>query len=257
MHDFYYGLELERYQSARSVVGFLRETAIKFALIWVFYIGPALTLPLLFVPRMWREKRQRALLFLAAAGIAGSSLVIFFNIHYVAPIAAVMIAVTVEGFRYLRRWTWQEKPLGLFLSRALLVICVLMVPFEIKQLTAPATPGTWPALGVERAAMEKQLNAMPGDQLVLVRYGASHHPLAEWVYNAADIDHAKIVWARDMGEARNQELLRYYSHRTVWMLEPDQLPAQLQAYESSPGEEHKSAATNQASCDGCMLMSER
>ena len=45
---------------------------------------------------------------------------------------------------------------------------------------------------------------------MLVRYAPDHNVLEEWVYNHADIDGSAIVWARDMGDAANRELLDYY-----------------------------------------------
>jgi hypothetical protein len=54
----------------------------------------------------------------------------------------------------------------------------------------------------------------------------------EWVYNDSDIDHSKVVWARDMGDRDNQELLRYFHDRTVWKIDGDQSPPRLQAYSS-------------------------
>jgi hypothetical protein len=59
---------------------------------------------------------------------------------------------------------------------------------------------------------------------VIVRYSASHDPHFEYVFNRADIDSSRIVWARDMGDARNRELLDYYRDRQVWLLEPDSEP---------------------------------
>jgi len=78
------------------------------------------------------------------------------------------------------------------------------------------------------------LEQLPGQQLVLVRYSALQDPIEEWVYNAADIDHSKVVWAREMDGADNQELMRYYPNRTVWLVEPDSLPAGLQPYPMAP-----------------------
>jgi len=88
-------------------------------------------------------------------------------------------------------------------------------------------------MGPERAAIVGQLNSLPGPQLVLVRYKPGHDTLIEWVYNDADIDSSKVIWARDMGEPQNDELLRYYPDRRIWLLEADDVPPQLSPYEAN------------------------
>jgi len=50
------------------------------------------------------------------------------------------------------------------------------------------------------------------------------------VYNRAAIDEARIVWARDLGDTENQQLMRYYADRTALVLEPDVQPPSLAAY---------------------------
>jgi len=62
---------------------------------------------------------------------------------------------------------------------------------------------------------------MRGQHLVIVRYGPAHDPVRqlEWLYNAADIDTAKVVWAREMGTAENAHLIEYYRDRRVWLIE--------------------------------------
>lgn len=230
IRDFYYGLELDRYTQARSPLGFIRETAIKAALIWVFYIGPVLTIPLIMLFRVIRDRRVRFLVITGVACFVGSSLVVFFNIHYVAPMVVVILAVLLQGMRHLRIWRWEGKPTGLFLVRAIVVMCILMMPVEARILSARPKPGSWAGMGPARAALLAQLDSLPGGQLVLVHYKPDHNALIDWVYNGADIDGSKVVWARDMGAAGNEELIRYYKDRRVWLLEADDIPPKLLPY---------------------------
>ena len=60
-----------------------------------------------------------------------------------------------------------------------------------------------------------------------MHYGETHHVDEEWVHNAADIDSSKVVWARDADAADNARLLRYFSNRRAWLLDPDAKPPRL------------------------------
>jgi hypothetical protein len=75
---------------------------------------------------------------------------------------------------------------------------------------------------------------LPGRHLVLVRYQPDHNVLAEWVHNGADIDRSKVIWSRDMGTAENEELLRYFNDRRVWLLVVDDKNPTLVPYTNSP-----------------------
>jgi hypothetical protein len=74
------------------------------------------------------------------------------------------------------------------------------------------------------------LERMPREQLVLVRYGTHHDVDREWVWNRASIDSAKIVWARDLGEVQNRELLEYFKNRQVWRIDGDDPDPRLEPY---------------------------
>jgi hypothetical protein len=233
-HDFYSDTEFKTFERAQSISGILGQVGTKIALIWVFYIAPVLTFPLFLLPRVLRDRRIRFLLIAGAVGLASSAVVLFFNLHYVAALVPVMLAVILQGMRHLRTWRWEGKPTGQFLVRAMVVMCVLMIPVQTHILAAVPPPGSWAAIGPERVALEAQLRSLPGPQLVLVRYRPNHDPLLDWVYNGADIDRQKVVWARDMGAAQNEELLRYYSDRRVWLLEADGALPKLLPYADKP-----------------------
>jgi hypothetical protein len=138
--------------------------------------------------------------------------------------------VLLQCMRHLRHWKFEGKPAGVFLVRAIVVMSIVMVGIEAHFQMKTPTLGSWEALAPERAKIAARLESFPGQQLVLVRYSPSHFCLHEWVYNLADIDHQKVVWARDMGAAQNQELLRYYSQRRVWLLDADTIPPKLSEY---------------------------
>jgi len=230
MRDFYIHLELGRFLMVRSVGGFIRETGLRIMASWVFFIGPILLIPLFMLPWVVRDRRIRWLVIAGGVSIAGMELPTFFAVHYAAPITAVILAVILQGMRHLRAWRWEGKPSGLFLARSITLICVLMVPLQVRMLPALARPGVWRPMGVERAEILAELDSLPGGHLVLVRYGPDHDPLAEWVYNEADIDCAKVVWARDMGPAENGELIQYFKERRTWLLEGDEMPPRLSAF---------------------------
>ena len=50
------------------------------------------------------------------------------------------------------------------------------------------------------------------------------------MYNGADIDGSRVVWARDRGDGEDQKLLQYYPDRAVLLLEPDARPPKLGPY---------------------------
>ena len=84
--------------------------------------------------------------------------------------------------------------------------------------------------GTERAQIQARLEQLPGPQLAIVRYSPDHFPLDQWVYNAADIDHSKVVWAWEMDDSSNLELFHYYKDRQVWLVQPDSSAERMTPY---------------------------
>jgi len=98
-------------------------------------------------------------------------------------------------------------------------------------------PSLVEASGPQYEKLVTQLNAMPNDQLVVVRYAPDHPPFIDWVYNKADVDHAKVVWAREIAGVDMKPLFEYFRGRTVRVLEPDKQPLEFKPYSPlSPAE---------------------
>jgi hypothetical protein len=55
----------------------------------------------------------------------------------------------------------------------------------------------------------------------MVRYGGGHNLHDEWVYNGAEIDNAKVLWARELDPTQNAKLFAYFKDRRIWLVEPD------------------------------------
>ncbi|HUI41537.1 MAG TPA: hypothetical protein VL523_06180 [Terriglobia bacterium] len=244
--NYYIAWDLPRFLAARSPLGFLGNMLEKLFKIWFFYFGPLFTFPLLaavlLLPKgfSWRHV-SAATKFLFAVGavtFVGLQLDVFFMPHYAAPLTGVILAFVLIALRRVRAWQWRGKPSGLLLSRAFAAIAVVMLalraaaaPLHIP-LPDPTSLIMWserpPDFG--RVRILKQLEATPGRHLVLARYGPRHNIYIDYMYNEADIDASKVVWARDLGPAENEELLRYYKDRTVWLLDADAEPPRLSLY---------------------------
>jgi hypothetical protein len=249
MREFYRRYEQGFYETETLTARSLIVTKVAFAIAFlVFYFGPALLLPLLMFPRTVGDRRIR---FLVAAGgvvLVGLAVEVFFIPHYAAPLTAINLALVIQALRHLRVWRWENQPAGAFLVRVLPLVYAgaLAIRLLAPGLGLPLTETNlwWATLmpserGLARAHLLARLERTPGQHLVIVRYGPAYDPgrQIEWVYNRADIDHAKVIWAREMGDVENARLLEYYRHRHLWLIEPDRQPVHLRPYLSSPRSE--------------------
>ena len=210
-------------------------------LAWSFFLGPVLALPFLMLavtsPRDTSfgslGPNVLTLLFILSVFAAGTLLVNFYSPHYSAPATGLVVLLLMLSLRQLRQWGTS----GIFLTRAVALICVISfgVRTGAKPLHVPLSQyyefnwyqENWPSFG--RDAIERDLLQIPGKHLVIVHYKADHEPFAEWVYNAANMDSARIIWARDMGAAANQELAGQFKDRRLWVLDADEKPPRLSA----------------------------
>jgi hypothetical protein len=144
-------------------------------------------------------------------------------------------ALLVQSIRYLRRWEHHGRPVGIGLARVVVLFTIAVVPIQIAQaIWNPSTVPREPAWSRARAHIETQLAAMPGDHLVIVRYSPDHGFDPEFVFNRADNDHEKVIWAREIPSVDVRPLLDYFRGRHIWLFEPDVSLSQLSVYREAP-----------------------
>jgi hypothetical protein len=182
------------------------------------------------------ERRFRWVALTLALFALGTNFFPAFQLHYVAAVTCLFVLVSVVGLeRIARRWPEAARLVALLCAAQFVFWYGLHAFFDTAEWSAAVRRyETWDSINhgnpERRILVNRQLDGVPGRVLVFVRYSPRHIFQDEWVYNRAAIDDARIVWARDLGDAENQQLLHYYPDRTALLLEPDAQPPGLTAY---------------------------
>ena len=233
VREFELASEVPAYEYLRTLSGFLNQNLSKIEMLDSFFLGPALTLPLLALPWMFRDRRIRPLMWTSLFVLVSFLPELYFLPHYAAPAVALIYVLILQGLRHLRVWSMRRKPVGRALVGSLVVVCLVSLGVRLSEPSSAAWTWTWYANwpgNVQRARIAGQLRELPGRQLVFVRYARWHDPQTEWVYNGADFASAKILWARDTNQADDEELIHQFSGRRVWLLKPDEHPPRIEPF---------------------------
>ncbi len=229
--DFYNGWEREDYQTTWKDA--VNVTAEKMARMGIEFFWPATLFLLPALPFAFRDRKMRLLVVTFFVCIAGVFSVIWSAPHYAAPLTCVLYALLAQAVRHLRRLKWRARPVGVALSRALVALLVLSTGAAIARRSCD--PLWWTCTGdPSRVAVTKQLLATPGKHLIVVRYSDDHNIHDEWVYNGADIDGSKIIWAREIDPEQNAKLFAYFKDRHIWLVEPDVDNTEIKPYTPPP-----------------------
>jgi hypothetical protein len=222
--------EFQDYQESRTISGFLSHAARTLWVLWSFYLGPLLTIPLIAFPRAVRDRKMRFPLIAAAVLLLGVLVETWTSPHYLAAGTALFYIALMQCMRHLRVW-WRDTQTGASLIRAVVMVAFAMVVLRVAAVaTHVQIEPAWPRGDLERASLLHRLENPSARHLVIVVYAPNHDLNDEWVYNRADIDSAPVVWSRDMGEEKNRELLDYFPHRRAWRLFADESPPRLENY---------------------------
>ena len=226
MHDFHYGWALESFLKRPGFWGWLVGIAQAAGTVWGFWVAFAM-IPVLTVG-YWRKFRLARWLALAVGlQMLFSAAVCWVFPHYLSPMLPWLVVLSVLGIRRIFRMFVRAQWLSMAQPRRLVgaILAVQLVLLAMAGLRMGRDPNR--AWAQQRAALAAQFEARDGEHLILVRYSPEHNPHCEWVYNLADLEHAKVLWARHERDEWTEQLKsRYAPSRFIWQLNPDEENAQ-------------------------------
>jgi hypothetical protein len=180
--------------------------------------SPGLVLLTLFVAILasFRDRQTRVLL----AFLPLPALPLYFETfaapHYLAPFLACLILLLFQSLSSLFNQSG-------WLGRArypLFAVCLLFglgYLFYWKYTVLRKLSDETYAQRQHRS-IDRQLDQLPGRQLVFVQYSPDYSIHDEWVYNRADLQQAKVVFAHDLSTEQDQALLGEYPGRQALRL---------------------------------------
>jgi hypothetical protein len=164
--------------------------------------------------RVLRDRWSRFAMLTCGVLTAGLLIETWFHLHYAAPMIGLVFVLVLQAMRHLRLWSWRGQPIGRFMVRTILmtyvVLCVVALAEQMRL--------NWSVDMPPQARIHDQLKEAGGYHLVIVRYAPQYMPAYDWVHNEADIDGAKVVWAREMDMTQNRTLLEYFKDRHIWLV---------------------------------------
>ena len=227
--DFYNGWEREDYRNTWPDVWKVTVEKLTRSGSTYFWWGALLLLP--GVPFGFLDRKMRLPLLIFLLGTAGFLVLIWSMPHYAAAVTCVIFLFLVQAIRHLRTIRPGGRPLGRALSWAAILLLATDVGLSVQQHVCDHLD--WACKGdPSRAVIAKKLADTPGKHLIMVRYQEDHNLHDEWVYNGAEIDTAKVLWARELDLEQNARLFAYFRDRQIWLVEPDRDNTELVPYQA-------------------------
>lgn len=235
LKSFHTGWSLDVWKKQQSLSGYGEMLLLKFSRLAGNLVVFPLGILVLMVPWVIRERWGRfAVIVTALICAVNLFCTTFFQPHYLSPVFPLFCLIFIEGARHWRVAKWRDSNRGPVFVAGLGLIFLVMSLTRVWLYAADANlPAQYP-LALKRAALLEQLQQEPGKDLVFLQYGPDHDPHFEWIYNAADIDNADVVWAHILNPESNQELIEHFPERRVWWINADADPVELNSIETTP-----------------------
>ena len=223
-----------------SISKFLLRLEYRVRLYRFFFLPPLYIALLAFLSSLRDPNMRRVGLTLAIFAL-GTNFFPYLLDHYLAAVTCLFVLVSITGLQQLSRIAIRASPVGQQITLVLTVLCLadftgwyVLHLFESPSFYPILQYETWDVVNHQnpqrRIQVSQQLAGIKGALLVFVRYSPTHIYQNEWVWNEADIDAARIVFARDLGPEEDQKLISYYPTRKVLLLDPDAFVPQISSY---------------------------
>jgi hypothetical protein len=230
MKEFHLNYGRAMYNEKQTFSGFVKISFAALAM-YTLLAGSVYLVPIVAAARdlifdIWNDPWTLFAFLTYVFCILGMMFETYHNLHYFAPIVSLNFFFILLSLRLL----WLRNPrVGKPVLCAVPLLAIAVLSINIRQ---SLTHRDELAPQFQRARLLAKLQQDSKQHVVLVRYGPNHIFEHEWVYNEADIDAAKVVWARDMDQAKNCELIHYFENRAFWLLEidRDEDPVKLSPY---------------------------
>jgi hypothetical protein len=174
--------------------------------------------------------------------VLGTSLVWWWFPHYVSPVYPLEVAVVAITLRRAEVGTRAIQPTRRAAPLIVSILAALFIGFPVLYSTARARFAR-PEVGnpqaahptavsehLSRTALKRKLEQESGKQLVFVRYSPDFSIHDEWVYNGADLAGSAVIFAHDLGTAKNAELIAAYPSRRTWLVQVSPSETRLEPY---------------------------
>jgi len=216
--DFYNSWEREDYQNTWRDVRKVSVEKLTRSGSTYFWWGAILLLPGL--PFVFFDRKMRLPILIFLPGAAGFLVLIWSMPHYAASLTCVIFLLLVQAIRHLRTIRLGARLIGLALSWAIIYLLAIDAHFSVSRHLCDQLE--WTCKGdPSRTVIGEKLSGIPGKHLIMVRYENNHNLHDEWVYNGAEIDTVKVLWARELDPAQNAQLFAYFKDRQIWLVDPD------------------------------------
>lgn len=186
----------------------------------------------------WHDRHYRLPLLLVLIGTLATSFSSFYMNNYFTPFVGAVIILIVTGLRNLSRWD-RKGGTGASLAGLLSLGVLIVLAWQVSATLIKHPPYAYSEMGyfnlrpfTVRSRLAAQLDTIPGKHLVLEpptkdNIISTNHDL---VWNLADIDKQRIVWARDLRPTWTATAIHYYPDRKVWIVSGSNRNAHLEPY---------------------------